>query len=99
MDDDDTVNPDDLRNSLDNLQVQARLSNLEHENLKTKFKEIESNNIKLKEAIKIADAAKRKAEVATQDLKLETRYWKEERDRLQSFQVQLYLILPPPPSR
>ena len=97
MDDDDTVNPDDLRNSLDNLQVQARLSNLEHENLKTKFKEIESNNIKLKEAIKIADAAKRKAEVATQDLKLETRYWKEERDRLQSFQVQLYLILPPPP--
>jgi len=87
MDDDDTVNPDDLRNSLDNLQVQARLSNLEHENLKTKFKEIESNNIKLKEAIKIADAAKRKAEVATQDLKLETRYWKEERDRLQSFQT------------
>jgi len=86
VDEDSQESADDLRTNLDNLQLQMRLVKTEHENLKINFQEVDANNVKLKDAIKVADKAKRKAEENIKEYKIEIRYWKDERDRFQGCQ-------------
>lgn len=86
MDGEDAVDPDDLQNKLDSAQLKVRTLAAEKDALKTKFKEVEENNVKMKEEIKKIETSRRKAEQATKEYKSQISFWKEERDRFERFQ-------------
>ena len=50
--DGDDINPDDLQNKLDTVQFLLRSSNSERDDFKVKLKEVQENNVKIREEIK-----------------------------------------------
>ena len=85
IDGDDTINPDDLQNKLDNVQFLLRASNSEREDLRTKLKDVQENNAKIKEEIKKIEHARRKAEESMLQCKNHIRVLKEERDKFEQY--------------
>jgi len=81
----DQVSADDLQDRLDNAQLKVRTCNLEAEKLKTRLKEVEDINTKLKAEIKKTEHSRRKAQEAANEFQAQISFWKEERDEFEGF--------------